>query len=147
VDKKNLRRHETRQKIIEDRPNGFMLPLWNDSEDFPFDTRFIYATTCNPFTVKGPYCHTKRSGLLCVIFGKIVYVHKKPGEHFFQEEEIDADTNPVRFLIPVGEEYCFIGLGDKEALLINICDYPWKAGDNETLIPDFSEYHFEKWIK
>lgn len=120
------------------RPNGLMIPLWKDYDNIvpPMHPRFVYAMTCAPQSSKGPYLHTKRRGLLTLIQGSAVVVYQEENE--FREIILNAMDGAAMLDIPMGTGYLIYNpSSDIEALFINICDYPWKKDDNETLTPDF----------
>jgi len=135
-----LKSHQT--KDGQGKENGFILPLWKDSDAMEkIQPRYVYFTTCDPGTDKGPYLHEKRRGLLCVIEGKILFVYKD-GD-VFKEKLIDSDKNPTLIDIPSRTPYLIRNQFNNTAKLINICDYPWISGDTETVTPNFGDY-FDK---
>lgn len=120
------------------KPNGILMPLWKDYD--PIDSmtpRFVYYTTCLAGEDKGPYFHTKRRTLLNLVEGKIVFVYRE--NNLFKEIVVDSD-NPSLLDVPAGIGYLIRNPHSKEAKIVNICDYPWREGDNETQTPDFSDY-------
>lgn len=144
---KDLETHPTRcnfKNII----NGRIIPLWKDYEFPAMKLKFVYYTTGAPGTTKGPYMHTKRNGLVSVIQGKVILVYKETlKDKAYQELTIDADKKPQSIYIPKNTPHCFINIGQKELVLVNICDYAWKPGDNEDQKPDFSDYDFSKTLR
>ncbi len=57
-----------------------------------------------------------------------------------KEIKLDASREAVMIDVPKGIGYLIKNPYLKEAKFINICDYPWRAGDNETITPDFEGY-------
>ena len=124
--------------------NGLISPLWKDYDDpNNLAPRYVYYTTCSPKSIKGPYKHTKRAGLLCFISGKIIFVYKENNK--FKEVEINTSKTPKKIYIPNNTEYVIINIGNNDAVAVNICNYPWIKDDNETITPNFSDYNFNKW--
>jgi len=144
---KKIDSYPTYSKILPKQLNGMMCPLWKDYDEVKIVPRMVYAISILPRTVKGPYCHTKRRGLLCLIQGKAVFVYKSPEEDQFHVKEMDSKESLMMIEIPKNLEYAIIGLGAQESLFVNICDYPFIPGDNETTIPNFGGYDFSKWMK
>ena len=144
---KKIKSYPAYSKILPKQLNGVMSPLWNENDESGIIPKMVYVTTVLAGTTKGPYCHTKRRGCLFLISGKIIFLYKFPGEIQFHEEEVDSNENLMMIEVPKNLEYAIIGLGTQDALLVNICDYPFIAGDNETIIPDFGGYNFSKWTK
>lgn len=121
------------------KDNGEMIPLWKDYiKETSIVPRYVYYTVMLPNTYKGPYQHKKRRGLFSIVSGKIRFIYQENNK--FKELDIDADSQPKMIEIPTNLKYLLFGLGKKQAVIINICDYPWKPKDNETVIPDFSKY-------
>ena len=120
------------------RISGCMIPLWKDYDDMiPMHPRFVYAMTCAPQSTKGPYLHTKRRGLLTLIEGSAVIVYQEGKE--FHTIALHAMDSVAMLDIPAGIGHLIYNSSfDKSALFVNICDYPWRKDDNETLTPDFS---------
>lgn len=130
----NLERFQTKNG---NKLSGEITPLWKDYA-IPMTARYVYFTTIFPNTSKGAYQHTKRRGLLCVVSGKLKFIYKKNNKYL--EIDIDGDRRPKMIDIPSNTQYLIKGMGEKPSLIINICDYAWREGDNETLKPDFSDY-------
>lgn len=121
------------------KDNGIMMPLWKDYDAIDLITpRFIYYTTCLAAEDKGPYLHTKRRTLLSLVEGKIIFVYLD--KNVFKDVMVDAGKDSMLFDIPAGIGYLIRNPYSAEAKMVNICDYPWREGDNETVIPDFSDY-------
>ena len=119
--------------------NGIMMPLWKDYDPVaPISPRYVYYTTCLAGENKGPYLHTKRRTLLNLVEGKIILAYQENDN--FKEIIIDSENNPLLFDIPAGIGYFIRNIYQTEAKMVNICDYPWREGDNETETPDFSAY-------
>lgn len=129
------------EKIITRHPKtkavtGLLIPLWKDYEpNKKINPRYIYFLTCAPRSFKGPYLHTKRRGLLTLIEGRLSLIYKD-GKRF-QEISLDARRQAVMADIPKMTAYLLKNPFSQEAKLVNICDYPWQPGDQETLEPDF----------
>jgi len=88
----DLEQHNTKCRITK-VDSGIMIPLWKDYDsDKIKNAKFVYFTTCKPGTTKGPYTHLRRSALLSVLQGKIVYVYKESNQ--YKEVEINADEKP-----------------------------------------------------
>lgn len=133
----SLAAHETRDSS--GRKNGFILPLWKDYDEIEeIAPRYIYFTTCEPGFDKGPYFHTKRRGLITLLEGRILFIYKEHG--VYRERLIDAEKAYTLIDIPAKTPYLIRNNSQKTAKLINICDYPWKKGDDETIVPDFGDY-------
>lgn len=121
------------------RINGTLMPLWKDYDPLPaMAPRYIYYATCRAGEEKGPYLHTKRRTLLNLVEGRIILAYREA--EVFKETEVNADSHPVLFDIPAGVGYLIRNASKDDAKMVNICDYPWKEGDNETEVPDFSGY-------
>jgi hypothetical protein len=124
--------------------SGSLIPLWKDYDPGrKLKPRYIYYLACSPKRLKGPYLHTRRRGLLTLIGGGATLVYRtKTG---FQELRLRADGPEVPMIdIPSGVEYLILNPYKVEARFINICDYPWRKGDSETIIPDFHAYFKKK---
>lgn len=134
---RDIEKIHTREKE-NGRENGFMIPLWKDYDDMPpIVPRFVYMMTCAPQSTKGPYLHTKRRGLLTLIEGSASVVYQEGGE--FHEVILEATDHAKMLDIPTNVGYLVRNLSlDHQAVFVNICDYPWKKDDNETITPDFS---------
>lgn len=125
------------------KKNGILIPIWKDTDPIEkIHPRYIYFLTCGAGRMKGPYLHTKRRGLLTLIEGRALLVFMHNGN--FVEQRMDATKHAIVADIPAQESYCIMNPFKKEARFVNICNYPWKKGDTETTIPDFSEY-FKKY--
>ena len=122
--------------------SGAMIPLWNEREGRGLVPRMVYATTCLPGKVKGPYRHSRRRGLLSILRGRVAFVYRAGGR--FRERVLDS-RRPLLVDIPPRLVYCIVGLGKEESLLVNMCDYAWRKGDGESSEPDFGAYDFAKW--
>lgn len=125
------------QKHFSPCQSGTMIPLFSG-----VGIKYVYAGTIYPGVTKGPYQHTIRNGKLCLLSGEMLLVHKQPNEIKFCED----------YMVPLNacdlsrdDQYCLIGLGKEPALFVNMCDYAWQPGDNETIVPDFSSYNFAQW--
>jgi hypothetical protein len=135
-------------KVFASRPRkgrgaaGSLIPLWNVHEGRGLVPRFVYATTCLPGKVKGPYRHARRRGLLSILRGRVAFVYRVGGRF---RERVLVSKRPVMVDIPPRQDYCIVGLGREEALLVNVCDYAWRKGDGEASVPDFRGYNFAKW--
>ncbi len=123
--------------------SGSIIPLWKHYDESGLEARMVYAATCLPGNVKGPYRHTRRRGLLSVLKGKVAFVYRENGR--FRDKVLSAGKQPVLVDIPPMQDYAIVGLGREESILVNVCDYAWREGDGETLTPDFSGYDFGKW--
>jgi len=126
------------QKSFTPQQSGVMIPLY--FEDETFKIKYVYAGTVFSRALKGPYLHTIRSGNLILLKGEILVVHQE--ENTFCEDYL---TPLMTITLPVNVGYCIIGLGKETSTFINLCDYSWKPGDLETIVPDFSGYDFKKW--
>ncbi len=116
-----------------------LMPLWKDYDSLPAMTpRYVYYATCRAGEEKGPYLHRKRRTLLNLVEGRIILAYREA--EVFKETEVNADSHPVLFDIPAGVGYLIRNPFKDDAVMVNICDYPWKEGDNETEAPDFSDY-------
>lgn len=141
----NLEKHTTVDSST-GQISGEMIPLWKDYiKETAIVPRYVYYTTILPGTIKGPYQHKKRRGLFSVVAGIVRFVYKEKNE--FIEIDIDANVQPKLIDIPTNTQYLLIGKGDTPCGIVNICDYPWKPDDNETIQPDFSGYGDLKWKK
>ena len=138
----HVKRYQSRQTVITGKLNGVMMPLWSNLIDEPFEINFIYYGTVWPFSIKGPYRHTKRSAYFYMLSGKMCLVHRSGEKENFCEHIIEPDA---KIYMPIDEEYCLVCIGDKTAHFLNICDYAWREGDNEQQMADFSKYDFTKW--
>lgn len=142
----NLETHPTKCRITS-KSSGIMTPLWKDYEFSKLTPRFVYHTTCNPGTTKGPFIHTKRSSLLSVIHGHIVLIYKEtPSSKDYKEIEIDANKQPQSIYIPKNTPNCIVNIGSGTAVFVSVNDHAWRPDDNETVIADFSDYDFSKWL-
>ena len=111
-----------------------MIPLWKDYDLVQkMRVRFVYYSTCAPKTEKGPYLHKKRRGLLTLLEGKAIFVYKVGKK--FKETKLDASKKITMLDIPKGIGYLIKNPYSAEAKFINICDYPWKPNENETVVP------------
>lgn len=120
--------------------NGMLVPLWKDYDPIEkLVPRYVYYTTCNPGEDKGPYLHKNRRTLLALVEGKAVFVYKDGKK--FSEIVLNADENITMLDVPRGMGYLIRNTHDSIARLINICDYPWREGDDETESPNFKEYY------
>lgn len=118
---------------------GLLIPLWKDYEaGKKIRPRYIYFMSCAPKSFKGPYLHTKRRGFLTLIEGRLLLVYKDGTR--FKKIFLNADRQAMMVDMPKNTAYLMENPFKKEAQLINICDYPWKKGDHETVEPDFSKY-------
>jgi hypothetical protein len=117
-----------------------MVPLYPNLISSSFEVKYIYSGTVFSRALKGPYLHTKRSGNLILLEGEILVVHQDKDS--FCEDYLLPFTQ-IQLLVNTG--YCIIGLGKQTSTFINICNYAWEPGDNETIVPDFSNYDFKKW--
>ena len=128
------------QKSFTPQQSGVMIPLYSNLTDPFFAVKYIYAGTVFSRALKGPYLHTKRSGNLILLEGEILLVHQN-GNSFCEDYLIPF----TQIQLPVNTGYCIIGLGKETSTFINICNYAWQPGDQETIVPDFSNYDFKKW--
>ncbi len=62
----------------------------------------------------------------------------------FKEIKLDASKGAMMLDIPKGTGYLIKNPYRQEAHCINICDYPWKPNENETVTPDFGMYKKEQ---
>src|SRR3989344_3726820 len=139
IKKNHIPKIETRDKITS-RKNGIMIPLWKDYDFRPaMNPRYVYFFTCASRAHKGPYLHKKRRGLLSLIEGKAIFVYKTGKK--FVEIKLDASRSATMLDITMGTGYLIKNPYSKEAKFLNICDYPWKPNENETIIPDFSGHY------
>ena len=116
-----------------------MIPLWKDRDVRPaMKPRYVYFFTCAPRAHKGPYLHKKRRGLLFLLEGKLIFVYMTGKK--FKEIKLDAREGAVMLDIPRGTGYLIKNPYRREARCINICDYPWKPNEHETITPDFTSY-------
>lgn len=123
--------------------NGIFIPLWKDYDHQPaLQPRFVYFTSCLPHCRKGPYLHTKRRGLLTLIEGKIIFVYQNKNN--FEKIPLTAQEKAVLIDIPAQVGYLLDNPYNEEAKLINICDHPWRADNQETIIPDFKNYFLQQ---
>ena len=123
--------------------NGLMIPIWKDYDPLlaggsKMKPRFVYFFTCAARSEKGPHLHKKRRGLLTLLEGKALFVYQVGKK--FKEIKLDAAKEAIMIDIPKGTGYLIKNLYSKEAKFVNICDYPWRPDDNETITPDFSGY-------
>lgn len=138
IKKYKINKIETRDKISL-KKNGFMIPIWKDYDKIEqIKPRYVYYLTCAPQSIKGPYLHKKRRGLLTLLEGRIVLAYKSGNK--FNEVHMEAGDEAMMADIPKMVGYLIQNPYKKEARLLNICDYPWKKDDNETITPDFSGY-------
>ena len=120
--------------------NGILVPFWKDYDAIEkLLPRYVYYTTCLPGEDKGPYLHKKRRTLVALVEGRILFVHKDGGKFF--EIDLNADESTTVLDVPCKTGYLIRNKSGAIARLINICDYPWLEGDNETESPDFKEYY------
>ena len=119
--------------------NGLIIPIWKDYDPMPkMKPRFVYFFTCAAFSEKGPHLHKKRRGLLTLLEGKALFIYQA-GKNF-KKIVLDSSKEAIMVDIPKGVGYLIKNPYSKEAKFVNICDYPWRPNDNETITPDFSRY-------
>lgn len=115
-------------KVLPDERGRLMEILRCDDELF-LDFGQVYMTTCYPQAVKGWHFHKLQTDNLCVVKGmaKIVLYDRRedsatPGEvnEFFMGEH-----NPMVLHIPPEIAHGIKAIGTKEALVINIPNYPY----------------------
>jgi dTDP-4-dehydrorhamnose 3,5-epimerase-like enzyme len=118
------------------KPNGYLIPIWNFTEDDYRLPEQVYLTVVAPHSIKGPHLHKKRRGLFCCIRGNI-RIRKKT--KFGYRELHSGEDNDYRLIhVNPGEPAAICNDGDEEALVINMPSPAWSADD-----PD--EWPVEDW--
>lgn len=137
----DLETHYSYQKLGPNDLNGIMIPVWNKlfNEDRVKTCEYIYITTIFPDKIKGPYYHTVRNSFLVCIEETFTCVVKESEEYSF------FCIKPYQgIILPAKTEFCIYGSSKKEAILLNVCDFPWTPDTKECTIPDFSSLDLQK---
>jgi dTDP-4-dehydrorhamnose 3,5-epimerase-like enzyme len=114
------------------QPNGFLVPIFNASEDFVAPAQHpqqVYLTVIARGRYKGPHLHMKRWGLFTCVKGnaKIVLCTPDGYREYFTGEEHGFQTVQV----PPGLAAALVCLGDEDAYVINMPAPPWRPDDQD----------------
>lgn len=102
---------------------GTITPLWNVL-DQDFNLLYLYLITCPKGLAKGPYCHTKRTGKLHLLSGRVLVHWRDEGSDETYKSELLTTHNATEFIqIYPRTEYTIEALED--SVLLNLCNYPW----------------------
>ena len=130
-------------KNEEDKPNGFLVPLYNIHDQFfqaGKEPQQVYLTTILPGMVKGPHLHFIRTGFFTCIKGNVRVILKVDGEYriFFSGEEHDY----ISIEVPTGVPAAIQCLGNEEAYMLNMPNPAWTPEMNDEHSADFSDFDF-----
>ena len=131
-------------KSKEDKPNGFLIPIFNIHDGFVDEEQYpkqVYLTVAAPREVKGPHLHLKRWGLFTCIRGNIkIVVRTENGyEEYFSGEDYDFATVQV----PAGIPAALQNISDQDAYILNIPSPAWHADDQDDHPVSFDDYDFK----
>lgn len=110
----------------------------------------VYVSTVYPGTVKGWHRHHRKtlnyvcvSGLIRLVIAPnmnhVPLQRVKPRDAEFTEI-VMGETNYVRVSIPPGTWNAFLGLGDREAVIVNCASLPYSDDDIERLPYNYFAY-------
>lgn len=128
-------------------PNGDVLPLfhnWNKLFEGKCP-KFIYVTTVDPYSTKGPHLHKQRTSYLFIIKGSVELQSIMKGGIELAELVSNAEkymcvklepNYPIKIINPFAQE----------AILINVAfDHVWQENDTDNYdVEDWPSYHMMK---
>lgn len=114
------------------------------------DIQQVYVSTVYPGTVKGWHRHKQKTlnytcvaGIIRLVItpdlDKIPIRRVRPSDLVFQEI-VMGETNYCRVSIPPGTWNAFMGLGYKEAIVVNCATLPYSEADIERLPWNYFAY-------
>ncbi len=117
-------------------PNGWLIPLWNATEQPGLRPDQVYATALSPHARKGPHLHMERQGQFYVITGEIRVRLRNSGGGYWTQVLRPGDAPLV---VPAGTPCALYECNGEEAIVINMPSPAWTA-DN----PD--DWPVEDWL-
>ena len=128
-------------KNIKGKPNGFLVPIYNDYES-PINPAQkpcqVYLTVVAPRAIKGPHLHMQRWGLFTCIKGNIKIIIQTPKgyEDHFSGEDHEFKTVQV----PAGLGAALQNTGDVEAYVLNMPSPAWTPENPDDHLVSFEDY-------
>lgn len=115
-------------------PNGIIVPIFKDYEDkYMEDIKYIYMTTINSSSYKGPKLHLKRS---CNLFPIIGYgsIYLK-NESDAVEIEFNTSTDEYYKLITIypGTAFKIFNKSNETLHILNIANHAWDKYDQDNI--------------
>jgi dTDP-4-dehydrorhamnose 3,5-epimerase len=139
-------------KVIPDE-RGRLMEILRDDDDFFEHFGQAYSTTVYPGIVKAWHYHQKQTDHVCVVHGMIKLVlcdwRKDSTTYRKIEELIIGEHNTLLVRIPPMVLHGWKGIGEKEAIVINIPDthYDSESPDEQRLPYDSEEVGYDWEIK
>jgi hypothetical protein len=135
------KKFETRNN--DNKPNGFLVPLYNIHEDFyPNENtpQQVYLTVISANQIKGPHLHFIRTGCFTCIKGNARFILKtNEGYKIFKSGE---DNNYLTVMVPKGIPAALQNIGNSDAYVLNMPFPAWTPTMNDEHTADFSDFNF-----
>jgi len=110
------------------KPNGYVLPIWNNTTD-TYQPHQLYLTTINVGCAKGPHLHMRRAGRFVCIRGDIVVVTRTL--HTYTEQRSGDAAGYHIIDVPPGMACLLVNVGLSEALVLNTPNPAWRPDDQD----------------
>jgi hypothetical protein len=130
-------------KCKDDRPNGWLVPLFNVHDDFLDEGKYpkqVYLTVISVGKFKGPHLHMKRWGLFTCIKGNARIIVRKDEEYEEYLTGEDYDFNTIQ--IPAGIPAALQNIGPVDAYILNMPSPSWHIDDQDDHPVSFDDYSF-----
>lgn len=103
------------------KPNGEVMPLWNELTDPGLRPAQVYATTILPGTRKGPHLHMERRGVFFCVSGRVLV--RKVCEGRVSDKVIEPGGEYM--FVPRGCPSALYNIGTETAIVINMPNPSW----------------------
>lgn len=141
----DLEIHDTKN-VKTQKINGSLTVIWRDWDKIiKNQPKMVYVSSVNPYEIKGPHLHTKRTSYFTCIHGEVIFVIKNPDGKYM---EIKSNAKkPILIKIPKMYASGHINLSNSVSRILTIADVSWKPNDNEMINVEFDDYDWTKWKK
>lgn len=111
-------------KDLAGQKNGFLVPIWNVTEDPGLRPEQVYLTVVSPHSRKGPHLHALRRGLFVCIKGNVTIVVRN-GEDCYEVFRTGENHHYERILVPPGLPAAIYNHSDQDAFVLNMPSPAW----------------------
>lgn len=112
------------------KPNGWLLPIWNELEPFGWYPSQVYLTVVKSGTKKGPHLHKKREGRFICIRGN-VEIRVRDERHDYTNYRSGDATGHSTIIVRPGCAAQLTAIGDEDAYVLNLPSPAWSSKDQD----------------
>ena len=124
--------------------NGSLIVIWRDwDEILKIPPKMVYASSVNPWELKGPHLHTRRDSYFVCIRGKVVFVAKDLNGMY--HEIVSSEDEPVLIQVPKNHASAHMNITDQMATILALASPAWRSNDDEMKNVSFDDYDWSKW--